>query len=336
MASEKEHKVLHSGYSHPVLRTWQTNSASISAANLIYPLFVTDGEDTEDPIPSMPNQCRYGVKRLKAVLQPLIDKGLQAVLIFGVPSNLPKDNIGKSATSPNTPVIIALEHLRRWFPRLLLICDVCLCAYTCHGHCGVLNKDGSINNAESIKRLSEIAVTYAKAGCHIVAPSDMMDGRVGAIKRSLIENGYGSKVSIMSYSAKFASGFYGPFRDAARSAPSFGDRQSYQLPPGALGLADRAVERDIEEGADMIMVKPGLPYLDVVQQIRSKYPSHPLAVYQVSGEYSMLYYAAKAGVFNLKQVVLETLTGMRRAGAVMLITYFAPDVLEWLSDPCKK
>lgn len=332
MASEKEHKVLHSGYSHPVLRVWQTTSASISASNLIYPIFVTDGEYTEEPISSMPNQCRYGVKKLKDAIQPLVDKGLQAILIFGVPKNLPKDNIGRSATTPNTPVVIALEHLRRWFPRLLLICDVCLCAYTCHGHCGVLNKDGSINNAESIKRLAEISVVYAKAGCHIIAPSDMMDGRVGAIKRALVANGFGNKVSIMSYSAKFASGFYGPFRDAAKSAPSFGDRKNYQLPPGASGLADRAVERDIEEGADMIMVKPGMPYLDIVQQIRTKYPSHPLAVYQVSGEYAMLYHGAKAGVFNLQQVVMEVLTSMRRAGAVMLISYFTPEVLDWLKS----
>lgn len=280
----------------------------------------------------MPNQCRYGVKKLKDAIQPLVDKGLQAILIFGVPKNLPKDNIGRSATTPNTPVVIALEHLRRWFPRLLLICDVCLCAYTCHGHCGVLNKDGSINNAESIKRLAEISVVYAKAGCHIIAPSDMMDGRVGAIKRALVANGFGNKVSIMSYSAKFASGFYGPFRDAAKSAPSFGDRKNYQLPPGASGLADRAVERDIEEGADMIMVKPGMPYLDIVQQIRTKYPSHPLAVYQVSGEYAMLYHGAKAGVFNLQQVVMEVLTSMRRAGAVMLISYFTPEVLDWLKS----
>lgn len=221
--------------------------------------------------------------------------------------------------------------LRQWFPDLLIAADVCLCPYTCHGHCGILYEDGTLNNEASIARLAEISVSYAKAGCQIIAPSDMMDGRIGAIKKALAETGYGSKVSVMSYSAKFASSFYGPFRDAAKSAPSFGDRRCYQLPPGSSGLAERAVDRDVQEGADILMVKPGLAYLDIVKSIKTKYPTHPMAIYQVSGEYAMLYHGAKAGAFNLQTTLLEVLSCMRRAGADILISYYTPQLLDWLS-----
>ena len=193
-------------------------------------------------------------------------------------------------------------------------------------------KNGSIDNDASIKRLAEISLAYAKAGCQIIAPSDMMDGRVGAIKQTLAENGLGNTVTVMSYSAKFASSFYGPFRDAAKSAPAFGDRKCYQLPPGSTGLAERAVDRDVREGADILMVKPGLAYLDVVKMVKSKYPSHPLAIYQVSGEYAMLYHGAQAGAFNLKTTLLEVLTSMRRAGADIIITYYTPSLLDWLKE----
>ncbi|KAL4219157.1 hypothetical protein ACF0H5_021739 [Mactra antiquata] len=327
-----EHVILHSGYHHPVLRSWQTINTNITAENLIYPVFVTDDDDAVQEIGSMPGQARYGINKLREALKPHVEKGLKTVLIFGVPSNIPKDNNGTAADLPTTPTMMAIRMLRQWFPSLLIAADVCLCPYTCHGHCGVLYEDGTLNNEASIARLAEISVNYAKEGCHIIAPSDMMDGRIGAIKKSLAESGYGSKVSVMSYSAKFASSFYGPFRDAAKSAPSFGDRRCYQLPPGSSGLAERAVDRDVQEGADILMVKPGLAYLDVVKSMKTKYPTHPMAIYQVSGEYAMLYHGAKAGAFNLQTTLLEVLSSMRRAGADIIISYFTPQLLEWLSE----
>lgn len=326
-----EHVLLHSGYHHPVLRHWQAANTTITVDNLIYPIFVTDSDDDIQEIPSMPGQARYGINRLRDALKPLVDKGLKTVLIFGVPEKIPKDNNGTGADLPKTPTVMAIRMLRQWFPNLLIAADVCLCPYTCHGHCGILYEDGTLNNKASIARLAEISLSYAKAGCQIIAPSDMMDGRIGAIKKLLAENGYGSKVSIMSYSAKFASSFYGPFRDAAKSAPSFGDRRCYQLPPGSIGLAERAVDRDVQEGADILMVKPGLAYLDVVKTTKTKYPTHPLAIYQVSGEYAMLYHGAKAGAFNLETTLLEVLTSMRRAGADIIISYFTPQLLDLLS-----
>ncbi|XP_061184222.1 delta-aminolevulinic acid dehydratase-like [Saccostrea echinata] len=325
-----EHAILQSGYHHPVLRSWQTTNTQIKAENLIYPLFVTDEEDAVQEVASMPGVARYGINRLREALEPMVKNGLKCVLIFGVPSKLPKDNNGTAADTPDTPAILAIKMLRSWFPDLLVACDVCLCPYTCHGHCGILREDGSIENIASIKRLAEIAVNYAKAGCQIIAPSDMMDGRIGSIKSALTEAGYGNRVAVMSYSAKFASSFYGPFRDAAKSAPSFGDRKAYQLPSGSMGLAERAVERDVKEGADMLMVKPGLAYLDVVKMTKDRYPTHPLAIYQVSGEYAMLYHGAKAGAFDLKTTLMEVLCSMRRAGADIIISYFTPQVLEWL------
>ncbi|XP_033731800.1 delta-aminolevulinic acid dehydratase-like [Pecten maximus] len=325
------HTVLHSGYHHPVLRSWQTANTSICAENLIYPIFVTDEDDDVQEITSMPGQARYGVNRLQEALEPMVKNGLKTVLIFGVPSKIRKDNVGTAADSQSTPAIVATRLLRKCFPDLLIACDVCLCPYTCHGHCGVMREDGSLDNEASIKRLAEISLAYAKAGCHIIAPSDMMDGRVGAIKDLLHKEGLGNRVSVLSYSAKFASSFYGPFRDAAKSAPSYGDRKCYQLPPGSVGLAERAVDRDVAEGADMLMVKPGLAYLDVVRMVKAKYPTHPLAIYQVSGEYAMLYHGAKAGAFDLKTTLMEVLTSMRRAGADILISYYTPQVLEWIS-----
>ncbi|XP_052789582.1 delta-aminolevulinic acid dehydratase-like [Mya arenaria] len=324
-----EHVILHSGYHHPVLRSWQTTNTNISADNLIYPLFVTDNDDTIEEIASMPGQARFGINRLREALEPMVKNGLKTVLIFGVPAKISKDNNGTGADLPTTPTMMAIKMLRQWFPDLLIAADVCLCPYTCHGHCGILYEDGTINNEASIARLAEIAVNYAKAGCQIIAPSDMMDGRIGAIKKGLADSGLGSRVSIMSYSAKFASSFYGPFRDAAKSAPSSGDRKCYQLPPGSTGLAERAVDRDVQEGADILMVKPGLAYLDVVKTTKTKYPSHPLALYQVSGEYAMLYHGAKAGAFNLQTTLMEVLTSMRRAGADIIISYFTPQILEW-------
>ncbi|OCT65198.1 hypothetical protein XELAEV_18041436mg [Xenopus laevis] len=324
--------ILHSGYFHPVLRAWQSTATSLDANNLMYPIFITDNPDAIEDIPSLPGQARYGVNQLEGLLRPLVDNGLKCVLIFGVPSRVTKDDRGSAADADDTPAILAIRRIWEKFPQLLVACDVCLCPYTSHGHCGILREDGSIQNESSCQRLAEVALAYARAGCHIVAPSDMMDGRIGAIKQALISNNLGNKVSVMSYSAKFASCFYGPFRDAAQSKPAFGDRKCYQLPPGARGLAIRAVDRDVREGADMLMVKPGMPYLDLVRDVKNKHPALPLAVYHVSGEYAMLWHGAQANAFDLKVAVLEAMTGFRRAGADIIITYYTPQLLNWIKE----
>jgi porphobilinogen synthase len=287
-----------------------------------------DGEKVA--INALPGQYRWSVDRLEELLDPLVKKGLRSVLLFGVVTDdSVKDPQGSFATSQKNPVVRALKLLRQKYPSLLLVTDVCLCAYTNHGHCGIIKEDMTINNEPSIQRIAEMAVAHAVAGAHVVAPSDMMDGRIGAIKTELKRNQFGSTVSVMSYSAKFASCYYGPFREAAGSGMKFGDRSGYQLPPFSRNLALRAIDRDIEEGADMVMVKPGGPYLDIVRDCKERV-NVPIAIYQVSGEYAMLYHAAAAGSFKLDEAVLESLVCMRRAGATILITYFAPLVLDLL------
>ncbi|XP_031849528.1 porphobilinogen synthase isoform X2 [Nomia melanderi] len=283
----------------------------------------------------MPGVYRHGINQLRKMLEPLVSKGLQSILLFGVSKHLKKDHTGSNADSAQNPIVQAVPLIRQWFPNLLIACDVCLCPYTIHGHCGILNEDGSINNKASISRISEIALAYAKAGAQIVAPSDMMDGRIGAIKQKLAAAGLSNKVAVLSYAVKFASGFYGPFRDASQSAPKFGDRKCYQLPPGSNGLAARAAARDVSEGADMLMVKPGLPYLDVVRHTKDSHPEYPMFVYQVSGEYAMLYHGAQNGAINLENVLNEVLLSMRRAGADCIITYFAPLILDMLQPKSK-
>ncbi|XP_070159181.1 endoplasmic reticulum chaperone BiP isoform X2 [Polyergus mexicanus] len=310
---------LHSGIFHPVLRQWQSPNIEITVNNLMYPIFVSDEKNNKDAINSMPGVYRYGINHLENMLQPLIAKGLQSVLLFGVSQHLDKDEIGSNADSARNPIIQAVSLLRRKFPNLLIACDVCLCPYTIHGHCGILKNDGSINNADSVRRIAEIAVSYAKAGAQIVAPSDMMDGRISAIKQGLATAGYSNKVAVLSYAVKFASGLYGPFRDASQSAPKFGDRKCYQLPPGSNGLAARAAARDVDEGADMLIVKPGLPYLDVVRHTKDAHPQYPIFVYQVSGEYAMLYHGAQNGAINLENVLNEILLSMRRAALLLMV-----------------
>ncbi|KAF5299339.1 hypothetical protein FQA39_LY02512 [Lamprigera yunnana] len=321
---------LHSSISNANTRDWHVVNLEITPKNLMYPIFLVEDENDVQPIQTMPGISRYGINRLKDHLQLLVAKGLRSILLFGVINELPKNDVGVHADSPQNPVIRAIPKIRSWFPDLLIACDVCLCPYTSHGHCGILYSDGTINNSDSIKRIAEIALAYAKAGAHIVAPSDMMDGRIGAIKEALIKNNL-TKVAVLSYTTKFASIFYGPFRDAAKSKPAFGDRKCYQLPPGASGLAKRAAIRDVEEGADMLMVKPGLSYLDIVKQTKDAYPEYPLFIYQVSGEYAMIYYAAQNGAFDLKLGVYEVLLSMRRAGADVIISYFTPLILDWIS-----
>ncbi|KAL3272099.1 hypothetical protein HHI36_022561 [Cryptolaemus montrouzieri] len=318
----KNKNILHSSIFNKTLRSWQGLQCDITTRNLMYPVFIVDEDDSLQPISSMPGISRFGLNRLKEHLSSLVDKGLQSVLLFGVINNAFKDERGTHATSDKNPVLRAVLKLRSWFPDLIIACDVCLCAYTSHGHCGILEKDGTINNAASIKRLAEVSIAYAKAGAHIVAPSDMMDGRIAAIKQLLRENEFGNKVAVLSYTAKFASNLYGPFRDASKSAPAFGDRKCYQLPIESTGLALRAAARDIEEGADMLMVKPVLIYMDIVKQLKSRYPEYPMFVYQVSGEYAMIHYAAKAGAIDLRLVLTEILASLRRSGADVIITYF--------------
>lgn len=321
---------LHGGYSHPLARAWQAER-QLTKSMLIWPLFITDNPDDEEPIPSLPGQKRWGVNKLVPMLQPLVAKGLKSVILFGVPlaPNV-KDALGTAADDPQGPVISAIRLLRRAFPRLFIVADVCLCEFTSHGHCGILHDDGTLNNALSVERISDVAMAYAEAGAHCVAPSDMNDGRVRAIKLKLIEAGIAHRVVLMSYAAKFSGCLYGPFRDAAGSAPSFGDRRCYQLPPGGRGLARRAIHRDISEGADIIMVKPATQYLDIISDAKEIGKDMPVAAYHVSGEYAMLHAAAKAGVFDLKTMAFEATEGILRAGASIVLSYFTPEFLDWL------
>jgi len=300
---------------------------------LIYPLFISDQPDEETLIPSLPNMHRRGLNRIVPYLTPLVQKGLKSVILFGVPiAPGAKDALGTSADDPKGPVIQAIRLLRRKFPDLFIVCDVCLCEYTSHGHCGILREDGSLNNALSVDRISDVAMAYAEAGAHCVAPSDMNDGRIRAIKLKLIEAGIAHQVVLMSYAAKFSGCLYGPFRDAAGSVPSFGDRRCYQLPPGGRGLARRAIHRDISEGADIIMVKPASQYLDIISDAKEIGKDLPIAAYQVSGEYAMIHAGAKAGVFDLKAMAEESMQGILRAGATIIVSYFTPEFLDWLSN----
>lgn len=299
---------------------------------LIYPLFISDNPDDETPIPSLPNQYRRGLNKIIPVLEPLVAKGLKSVILFGVPlAPGAKDALGSAADDPKGPVIQAIKLLRRRFRDLFIVADVCLCEYTSHGHCGILRDDGSLNNAMSVDRISDVAMAYATAGAHCVAPSDMNDGRIRAIKLKLIEAGIAHQVVLMSYAAKFSGCLYGPFRDAAGSCPSFGDRKCYQLPPGGRGLARRAIVRDINEGADIIMVKPASQYLDIISDAKDLGKDLPIAAYQVSGEFAMIHAAAKAGVFDLKTMAFESTQGILRAGASIVISYFTPEFLDWLT-----
>jgi len=300
---------------------------------LIFPLFITDNDDEETLIPSLPGQYRRGLNKIVPFLEVLIRKGLRSVILFGVPLAAgAKDALGTAADDPKGPVMAAIRLLRQRFPQLFIVADVCLCEYTSHGHCGILRDDGSLNNELSVDRVSDVAIAYAQAGAHCIAPSDMNDGRIRAIKLKLIEQGIAHRVVLMSYAAKFSGCLYGPFRDAAGSVPSFGDRKCYQLPPGGRGLARRAIERDIGEGADIIMVKPASQYLDIISDAKEIGKNMPIAAYQVSGEYAMIHAGAKAGVFDLKTMAFEATEGILRAGATIVVSYFTPDFLDWLES----
>ncbi|EEY14208.1 delta-aminolevulinic acid dehydratase [Verticillium alfalfae VaMs.102] len=323
---------LHGGYHHPLARSWQAER-QLTKSMLIYPIFISDNDDDETLIPSLPGQSRRGLNKLVPFLEALVHKGLRSVMLFGVPLRPgTKDALGTAADDPSGPVIRTIRLIRQRFPQLFICTDVCLCEYTSHGHCGILRDDGTLNNALSVDRISDVAVAYARAGAHCVAPSDMNDGRIRAIKLKLIEEGISHNTVLMSYAAKFSGCLYGPFRDAAGSVPSFGDRKCYQLPPGGRGLARRAITRDINEGADIIMVKPASQYLDIISDAKDLGRDLPVAAYQVSGEFAMIHAGAKAGVFDLKTMAFESTEGILRAGATIIVSYFTPDFLDWLSN----
>lgn len=299
----------------------------IAAEEMIYPIFVIEGENIKNPIPSMPEVFQYSIDRMDEVLDQVNEAGVAGVLIFGIPAE--KDEVGSQAYAPDGITQRAIRHIKERYPEMLVIADVCLCEYTSHGHCGLV--DGChILNDETLPLLAKMSVTLAQAGADIIAPSDMMDGRVAAIRQALDENGF-VHVPILAYSAKFASGYYGPFRDAAHSAPQFGDRRSYQMDVCNKREALREIADDIEEGADMYIIKPALAYLDVVEAASHRFDL-PIAVYNVSGEYAMVKAASQMGWIDEKRIVMENLIAMKRAGATILITYHALDAAKWLRE----
>ena len=295
--------------------------------DFIYPLFVAPGNNLKEPITAMPGVHRWSVDLVAGEVKAAWDAGVPAVLLFGLPEQ--KDDLGSEAGKRSGVVQRAIKQIKKAVPDILVITDVCLCGYTSHGHCGVVH-DGEVDNDATLELLAQVALSHAEAGADLVAPSDMMDGRVLAIREALDEQGF-AMTAIMSYAVKYASGFYGPFREAAESAPQFGDRRSYQMDPANVREAFREATLDVEEGADIIMVKPALPYLDIISQLRAEI-DQPLAAYQVSGEYSMLKAAAANGWLDEKTVMLESLLSIKRAGADMIITYFAKEAATHLGS----
>ncbi len=294
----------------------------LSLKGIIYPLFVVYGSDKRVPIPSMPGIYQFSLDRLAEELEEVKALNIPAVLLFGIPEH--KDALGSSAYQADGVIQNSIKLIKDKYPDITVITDVCLCEYTDHGHCGVVERDGYVNNDATLELLAREALSHAEAGCDMVAPSDMMDGRIGFIRKSLDDNGF-NNLPIMAYSAKYCSSFYGPFRDAAESAPQFGDRKTYQMDPSNINEALREVALDIEEGADIVMVKPALPYLDVIRAVKEKF-AYPTAAYNVSGEYSMIKAAGLQGWLDEDRVMVESLISIKRAGADMIITYFAKDL----------
>ena len=319
----------HNSYRHPICREWHSTHL-LRDFNLVYPVFVSNQEEEKTEISSMPGNYRYGYLNVVEELRPLIRREgprLRAIMLFGVMNSEQKDEEGNSFA--DSPVIQALRNLKLAYGSDLLLCvDICLCGYTSYGHCGIVKEDGTLDLLRSQHQLAQMSLKFAEAGADVICPSDMMDGRIYYIKELLLEHKLFTP--ILSYSSKFHSCFYGPFRDAAHSAPSFGDRGGYQLPPNARELAIRAAKRDIAEGADFVMVKPGMPYLDIIRDLKNEVRV-PIACYQVSGEYAMIYFAAQAGAIDLKKSVMESMNGFLRAGCQIIITYFAPQILEWIN-----
>ncbi|MFX0550189.1 porphobilinogen synthase [Hathewaya histolytica] len=293
--------------------------------DLIYPLFIEEGENIKEEISSMKEVYRFSVDRVNEEIKELLDLGIKYVILFGIPKE--KDAYGSDAYCSCGIVQKAVKEIKAKYPEMYVITDICMCEYTSHGHCGILTEEGYVNNDETLKYLGKIAVSHAEAGADMVAPSDMMDGRIAYIRKSLDDAGF-VNLPIMAYSAKYASAFYGPFRDAADSAPSFGDRKSYQMDPANIMEGVREVELDIEEGADIVMVKPALSYLDVIREVKNTF-NMPIAAYNVSGEYSMLKLAVEQGLLN-ESAIMESLLSIKRAGADIIITYFAKEIAKKL------
>ena len=324
----------------PALRR-MVRETSLDAGDFIYPLFVTHGQDVARPIASMPGVSQLSVDRLPAVVEAVAKLTVPAVMLFGIPES--KDPVGLENFDPDGVIPRAIRAIKEAVPELVVITDVCLCEYTDHGHCGLLNTangdarphaylpEGYVLNDETLPVLVRVALAHAEAGADIVAPSGMIDGMVGAI-RTALDGADFAHVPVMSYAVKYASSFYGPFRDAAEGAPKFGDRKSHQMDPANAREALREAALDVAEGADFLMVKPALPYLDVIRLLRDKFPQLPLAAYNVSGEYAMIRAAAANGWLDERGAVLEALTGIRRAGADLIITYHALDAARWLQE----
>jgi porphobilinogen synthase len=303
------------------------SETTLSVNDLVYPMFSAFGSGIKKEISSMPGIYQQSIEHIVKEAREVKALGIPAVLLFGIPET--KDAVGSDAYSETGIIQETIRAIKREVPGLIVITDVCMCEYTDHGHCGII-VDGDVDNDSTLELLAREALSHARAGADMVAPSDMMDGRVAAIREALDENGF-DRVPVMSYAVKYASGYYGPFREAAESTPQFGDRRSYQMDPANRREALREAASDIDEGADIIMVKPGLPYLDILRDLRNEF-NMPLAVYNVSGEYSMVKAAAAQGWIDEERVVLETMTAFKRAGADIIITYHAKDVAGWLKQ----
>jgi porphobilinogen synthase len=301
----------------------------LGVGDLVYPMFVVHGHNVARPIGSMPGICQLSVDRAVSEAREVRDLGIPAIILFGIPER--KDPVGSEAYDPSGVIPQAVEAIRRAVPELLIVTDVCLCEYTDHGHCGVLRGE-EVDNDHTLELLAREAVCHAKAGAHVVAPSDMMDGRVRAIRQALDREGL-ETTPILSYAAKYASGFYGPFREAAESTPQFGDRRGYQMDPANGNEALREIALDLEEGADIVMVKPALPYLDVIHRARQRFLGVPIAAYNVSGEYAMLKAAEERGWLDGTRLTIEILTAIRRAGADFILTYSAKEAARILKEP---
>lgn len=301
------------------------SETSLSVTDLIYPMFSAFGKGIRKEISSMPGIYQQSIENIVAEAQEVYELGVPAVILFGIPEA--KDAVGSDAYAEHGIIQETIRALKKQVPGLMVITDVCMCEYTDHGHCGII-KNGDVDNDSTLELLAREALSHAQAGADMVAPSDMMDGRVMAIREALDNNGF-NHIPLMSYSVKYASGYYGPFREAAESTPQFGDRRSYQMDPGNRLEAIREAQMDIEEGADILMVKPGLPYLDIIRELRN-YTNLPVAAYNVSGEYSMIKAAAKMGWIDEERVIMETMLSFKRAGADLILTYHAPEVARLL------
>ncbi|HEY8890036.1 MAG TPA: porphobilinogen synthase [Clostridium sp.] len=299
----------------------------LTSADFIFPIFVMEGENIKEEISSMPGNYHFSLDRLHEIIEEVEEVGLRGVILFGLPEH--KDEVGCGAYDANGIVQKAVRKIREMSKDLIIITDVCMCEYTSHGHCGIV-EDGKVDNDKSLKYIADIALSHAMAGADMIAPSDMMDGHVEAIRNILDKNGF-KHISIMAYSAKYSSAFYGPFREAANSTPQFGDRKTYQMDPANIREAMREIEADIEEGADIVMVKPALSYLDVIRWVRDRHDV-PIAAYSVSGEFAMVKAAAKMGLIDERAIAMEMHMSMKRAGADMIITYYALDLCRWLKE----